>query len=341
MSEMAQRRILGIWLLLCAATVYFMIIVGGVTRLTQSGLSMVEWDPIMGVVPPLTHADWLVLFEKYQAFPEYQKINFGMSLDEFKSIFWWEYGHRVLGRLIGLIFFLPYLFFLFKGYIKGIWRWKLAGLFVLGGLQGLMGWYMVKSGLVDVPHVSQYRLVAHFSLALIIYGFMIWFVMDFFRTERLRHNSSPALLKTSLSVIVIIFIMLMSGGFVAGTKAGFIFNTFPLMDGQWVPNGLWAMSPWWKNLFENVVTIQFAHRFIAVLVALSVFFLLFKVYRETGDIRHYGVHYLLIALVIQLTLGIITLIKVVPVSWGAGHQAGAVALFTAALYVAHKVRKAE
>ena len=340
MSDIEQRRKLGVWLLLCALTVYLMIIVGGVTRLTQSGLSMVEWEPIMGVIPPITEVDWQAVFKKYQAFPEYQKINYGMSLQEFKSIFWWEYGHRVLGRLIGLIFLIPFLFFLFKGYIKGAWRWKLGGLFLLGGLQGLMGWYMVKSGLVDVPHVSQYRLVAHFSLALIIYGLMIWYMFDFFRTERLRKRPDVVLLKLSTILLIVIFIMLMSGGFVAGTRAGFIFNTFPLMDGQWVPNGLWVMSPWWQNLFENVVTIQFVHRLIAVLVTLAVLTLLVKVYKQQGSIIHYGSHYLLLVLLVQLCLGVITLVNVVPVGWAAGHQAGAVALFTAALYVSHKIRKA-
>ena len=180
-SEYQHAVALGVWLLLCSAVVYLMIVVGGVTRLTQSGLSMVEWEPIMGVIPPLNHEQWMDVFNKYRQSPEYIKINAGMSLAAFKEIFFWEYGHRVLGRFIGLIYFLPLLFFVVRGMVPKAWYARLFGLFVLGGLQGLMGWYMVKSGLVDIPHVSQYRLTAHLSLAFVIFGCMIWYGMDFLR----------------------------------------------------------------------------------------------------------------------------------------------------------------
>ncbi|MCL4160297.1 UNVERIFIED_CONTAM: hypothetical protein GTU68_054992, partial [Idotea baltica] len=252
----------------CAAVVYFMIVVGGITRLTQSGLSMVEWAPIMGTLPPIGEAAWLEVFNKYRAYPEYQKVNAGMSLADFKSIFWWEYGHRVLGRIIGLIYFIPLVFFLIKGMVPKHWRLRLFSLFVLGGLQGLMGWYMVKSGLVDVPHVSQYRLTAHLGLALVIFACMFWYGLDFLRGEqrRISQQASSTYLKLTAAAVIVVFIMMLSGGFVAGTKAGFIINTFPTMNGEWVPSNWMAMTPWWRNLFENAVAIQFVHRSIAVVV---------------------------------------------------------------------------
>lgn len=331
-----NRVVIGSWLLFCAAVVYLMIIVGGITRLTQSGLSMVEWAPIMGVLPPLTEAAWLDVFQKYKAFPEYQKVNFGMSLAEFKNIFWWEYGHRVLGRVIGLIYLLPLLYFMARGMIPRHWRLRFLGLFILGGLQGLMGWYMVKSGLVDNPHVSQYRLTAHLGLAVVIFTAMIWFAMDFLRGEQLHNRTSSNYRRLTLLTVVVVFLMMLSGGFVAGTKAGFIMNTFPTMNGQWLPDQLFAMSPVWRNLFENPVTVQFIHRFMALAVTLVVAFTLVASLRQSINTKS---QFLLITLVFQVTLGISALVMVVPVALGAAHQAGAVALLAAALYVAHAARK--
>jgi len=249
--------ILGYWLLICALFVYLMIIVGGVTRLTQSGLSMVEWSPIMGVLPPIGDTAWLEVFEKYKQFPEYQQVNVGMSLEAFKSIFWWEYGHRVLGRIIGLVYLLPLLLFITRGMVPKHWRLRLFFLFILGGIQGVMGWYMVKSGLVDVPHVSQYRLTAHLGLAIVIFACMFWFAMGFLRGETARPVAQidGFYNRVTVFVVFIVFIMMLSGGFVAGTKAGYVMNTFPKMNGEWVPNSLMALTPWWRNLFENVVTI--------------------------------------------------------------------------------------
>ena len=218
-SKYPHSLILGFWLLGCAAIVYLMIVVGGMTRLTQSGLSMVEWEPIMGIIPPIGEAAWLEVFAKYKTSPEYLKVNAGMSLEAFKGIFYWEYGHRVLGRVIGMIYLLPLLFFLAKGMVPRAWYARLFGLFILGGLQGLMGWYMVKSGLVDVPRVSQYRLTAHLGLALVIFAYMIWFAMDFLRGENKASHASPLYLKTTLASVIIVFVMMLSGGFVAGTKA--------------------------------------------------------------------------------------------------------------------------
>ena len=332
-----HRIALGLWLLACAAVVYLMIVIGGMTRLTQSGLSMVEWEPIMGVIPPIGEQAWQAVFAKYKTSPEYIKINAGMSLEAFKSIFYWEYGHRVLGRLIGLIYLLPLLFFLVRGMVTKSWYLRLFGLFILGGLQGLMGWYMVKSGLVDVPHVSQYRLTAHLGLALIIFACMLWYAMDFLRGDRCLYHASSAYLKLTALVVIIVFIMMLSGGFVAGTKAGFIMNTFPMMNGHWVPEGWLAMTPLWRNLFENAVTVQFVHRCVAIIVVFSVvasFFLSLGQRFKTSNI------WVLLIMLVQVCLGISALVLKVPLILGAAHQAGAVALLAASLYAAHRARKA-
>lgn len=327
---------LGIWLLICAAMVYLMVVVGGITRLTQSGLSMVEWAPIMGSLPPIGEAAWQQVFAKYQASPEYLKVNYGMTLAGFKSIFWWEYGHRVLGRFIGIIYLVPLLYFLLRGRVPKVWLPRLIALFILGGLQGLMGWYMVKSGLVDVPHVSQYRLTAHLGLALIIFATMLWFALDFLRGDTAHEKASQGYLLSCTWVVIIVFSMMLSGGFVAGTKAGFIMNTFPTMNGEWVPSALTALTPMWRNLFENAIAIQFIHRCLAMLVLLSVVGLFFhsaKQRFETGAI------WLLVIVVVQILLGISALVLTVPIALGAAHQAGAVALLSCAIWVAHLARR--
>lgn len=335
-ANKSHALVLGCWLLFCAAVVYLMIIVGGVTRLTQSGLSMVEWAPIMGIIPPLNEAQWLDVFDKYRTSPEYLKINAGMSLHAFKQIFYWEYGHRVLGRIIGLIYLLPLVVFLIKGMVPRAWYGRLFTLFILGGLQGLMGWYMVKSGLVDIPHVSQYRLTAHLGLALIIFSLMLWYAMDFLRGEQRRLSVTRQYLLASGAVVLVVFVMMLSGGFVAGTKAGFIMNTFPTMNGQWVPDGWLAMTPAWRNLFENAVTVQFMHRCIAVLVVFAVVVGFFQA--QSQSFKTYNGLVVGVAAV-QVSLGIAALVYQVPLALGAAHQAGAVALLSAALLVAHRARK--
>ena len=332
----SHRLILGFWLLGCAMVVYLMVVVGGMTRLTQSGLSMVEWAPIMGIIPPIGEAQWQEVFAKYKQSPEYIKINAGMSLEGFKRIFYWEYGHRVLGRVIGMIYLLPLLFFLVKGMVPKNWYFKLFALFILGGLQGLMGWYMVKSGLVDVPRVSQYRLTAHLGLALVIFTCMLWFAMDFLRGEQRIRHASPGYLKLTATVVIVVFLMMLSGGFVAGTKAGFIMNTFPLMNGHWVPEGWLAMTPTWRNFFENAITVQFFHRCFAVVVVICVFASFASSLKQRFQTANFLV---VLAMIVQVLLGISALVMKVPLVLGAGHQAGAVALLAAALFAAHKARK--
>jgi len=336
-----NHKHIAIWLLVCCATIFAMIILGGVTRLTGSGLSMVQWEPIMGVLPPLNQAQWEDAFLLYQQFPEYKLKNFAMSLGEFKSIFWFEYGHRLLGRSIGIIFLLPFLFFLVKGKIDKVLTPKLITMFVLGGLQGLMGWYMVKSGLVNDPHVSQYRLTAHLALAIIIYAYMFWVALDLLypRVDDKAKSSNRKLGQLSLIITMIIFITALSGGFVAGTRAGFAFNTFPLMDGRLIPVGLFELSPAWRNFFENIVTVQFNHRVLATLLFLIIpaFYWIARKSQQESHINT-GLHLLLAALALQLTLGITTLLLVVPVTLAAAHQAGAVILLTASTFVSHQLR---
>lgn len=335
-SQYQHALVLGGWLLFCAAFVYVMIVVGGITRLTQSGLSMVEWDPIMGIIPPLGEAQWLAVFDKYKQSPEYIKVNAGMTLEGFKQIFYWEYGHRVLGRVIGMIYFVPLVFFLVRGMVPRQWYGRLFGLFILGGLQGLMGWYMVKSGLVDAPHVSQYRLTAHLGLALVIFACMVWFALDFLRGEAKAEHASSAYLKSTALVVFVVFLMMLSGGFVAGTKAGFIINTFPTMNGDWIPQGWLTLQPAWRNLFENPIMVQFVHRSLAIVVVFAVlvsFCIALKQQFRTLNIL------VVLIMVLQVCLGISALVMRVPLELGAAHQAGAVALLAVALWVAHLARK--
>ena len=342
LSTPDSDKSIAIWLLICCATVFGMVVLGGVTRLTGSGLSMVQWAPIMGILPPLNQDAWQETFNLYQQFPEFQIKNFHMTLDDFKSIFWFEYAHRLLGRGIGIIFFLPFLFFFFTGKVNKSLTPKLLTMFVLGGLQGLMGWYMVKSGLVDDPHVSQYRLTAHLSLAIIIYAYMFWVALDLLspKISSVTIVKDPKLVRLSTIITSMVFITIMSGGFVAGTRAGFAFNTFPLMGGQWIPNGLFSVEPVWRNFFENIITVQFDHRVLATALFLLIPAFWLKTRKlELKPISKVSIHLLLAALALQIALGISTLLLIVPVSLAAAHQAGAVILLTAALFVNHQLRR--
>lgn len=327
---------IAIWLLICAAVIYGMIVLGGVTRLTGSGLSMVDWNPIMGIIPPLTDHQWQETFDAYKQFPEYQKVNSHMDVHDFKQIFVFEYSHRVLGRLIGMLFFFPFLFFLFKGKVKSSLKPKLWGLFVLGGLQGFMGWFMVKSGLVDMPRVSHLRLTAHLGLAVIIYGAMLWLAFSLLMGREVQVTSA-GLRRFSVALALLIFVMILSGGLVAGLDAGFAYNTFPLMDGRFFPVGLYNLDPWWKNIFNDITTVQFNHRLFAYLITILVLVFALRGFKKgaSGRIR-IGLGLLIACLVLQVALGISTLLMVVPVPLAAAHQAGAIALLSAAIFVANR-----
>jgi cytochrome c oxidase assembly protein subunit 15 len=326
----------------CCALVFAMVVLGGATRLTHSGLSIVEWQPIVGAVPPLNAAQWEETFAKYRATPEYQKVNAGMTLDEFKGIFWLEYFHRLLGRLIGLAFLVPFLYFLVRKRVGGSLAWKLAAIFLLGGLQGVVGWYMVKSGLVDDPRVSQYRLALHLGLAFVIYGAMLWTALDLREDARREAASGGAdrLRKLSLWITVTIALMVITGAFVAGIRAGLAYNTFPLMNGYVVPPGMFALDPWWKNFTSNVATVQFDHRVFAWLLAALVIALWVKALRA-GTPRRVQLlaHALLAAVAMQVSLGITTLLFAVPVALGVAHQGGALVVLTVALVLNHALRR--
>lgn len=337
----AQRdnRQLAYWLITVCAAIFVMVILGGVTRLTHSGLSMVEWDPIVGIIPPVNQADWQEAFQKYQQFPEYQ-ANAGMDLAAFKSIFWMEYIHRAWGRTIGFIFLVPFLYFLAKGKIRGPMVPKMIVMFLLGGMQGLLGWYMVKSGLVKDPHVSQYRLTAHLMAAFIIYGYIFWVALGllFPKPETIPVNARP-LRRFALIVTGLLAITVIAGGFVAGLRAGFTYNTFPLMDGRFIPNDFFALQPWYLNFFEDIAAVQFDHRLLAemLIIAIVLLWLMSRRY-HLPDRARIALRLLFAMGVVQVTLGISTLLLVVPVWLAATHQAGALLLFTLALNACHSLR---
>ena len=328
-------KLIARWLLTCAVVIFGMILLGGVTRLTDSGLSMVEWRPLMGIVPPLSQQDWQALFLKYQQFPEYQKINLGMTLGEFKVIFMYEYLHRVLGRLIGLLFFIPFVYFYFTRRISPQLLPKLLLMLFLGGCQGLMGWYMVKSGLVDVPHVSQYRLTAHLGLAIVIYAFIIWTALGLIN----KPSDQPSGLGRFACILSgLIFVMILSGGLVAGTRAGYAYSTWPLMGDSFIPPGLYAMTPIWLSAFEDITTIQFNHRIFAyIIAALMAGFAFVALRKNISPKARIGIYSMLFLLVVQITLGISTIIFHVPIAIAAAHQIVAVALLTASLFVSHSL----
>ncbi len=337
-SNIQNRRQIGIWLLICCVLIFCMVVLGGVTRLTGSGLSMVEWEPLMGILPPTNETEWQTVYEKYKQSPEYQKINIGMDLEGFKGIFWLEYLHRVLGRLIGVVFLLPFLFFLATRKVEKSLAPKLVVMFTLGALQGLLGWFMVKSGLVDIPHVSHYRLTAHLMLAVFIYGYILWTALGLLLSPSKGQEAFVLLRRLSYAVTGIVVITLASGGFVAGLKAGLAYNTFPLMDGRWIPEGIFNLEPWPVNFFDNTATVQFDHRLLAILAFICIAGLWFvaRRYRLPTHLR-YGMHTLLVMGLIQVGLGISTLLFYVPVSLAAIHQAGALLVFTIVLFIAHQL----
>ena len=333
-----------IWLTIVCSMVALMIVVGGITRLTESGLSMVDWRPIMGTLPPMTEGEWQSVFHAYQQFPEYQQNNQHMDLDGFKNIFYWEYGHRVLGRLIGLVYFLPLLVFLMMGKIRGTLALKLGAGLILGGLQGLMGWYMVKSGLVDIPRVSHYRLAAHLLLAMLIFAYLYWIILEIRPKQVLvAHNSTFSRLLYALSGISIL--QFLYGAFTAGSRAGYGFNTWPLMNESWIAEAVFYLDPWWLNLFESTATIQFLHRWIGAVVLVLAFLVCFISFskEELKNARKYALA-LVAVITAQFLLGVFTLIKIVPLGLASLHQFGAcVVLVTLVrlIYIVHASKAVE
>ncbi len=335
------RRAVAVWLFVCCLMVFATLVVGGVTRLTHSGLSIVRWQPIVGAVPPLSRSDWQVAFAQYQKTPEFLQVNRHMDIGEFKHIFWWEYAHRLLGRSIGVVFLLPFLYFLARRRIERQLVPRLAGIFVLGGLQGAMGWYMVSSGLVDDPRVSQYRLAAHLGLAFVIFAAMFWVALGLVneREETPRPGRAAALQRFAAWLALIVFTMVEAGAFLAGLHGGLAYNTFPAMNGHFVPPDMFALSPWFANFFNNPSAAQFDHRLIAWLLILLVPSFWLSSRRTALPPRaRLAANLLLLAFALQVGLGIATLLLVVPVPLAACHQAGAMVLFATVLWVNHELR---
>jgi len=337
-----NRRAVRTWLLAVAALVFAMVVVGGATRLTESGLSIVEWQPVAGALPPSSEAQWQAQFEKYKTIPQYQTVNPGMSLDAFKTIFWWEWTHRLLGRLIGVAFLLPFLWFLRKGRVEPRLRGRLWMIFGLGAFQGAVGWWMVASGLAGRVEVSQYRLAFHLTLACLIYVALVWAAQ--WRVPR-SGTPTPARLRSSAKfLLALVLAQIYLGALVAGLRAGLIYNTWPLIDGQLVPpaSQLLFNEPWWRNFFENPLTVQFDHRLVA-------YALLGVAILHAVDVRRslprgaalLGALALAAAVALQAALGILTLLEQAPLALALMHQAMAMIVLTIATLHAQRMTASE
>jgi len=335
----ASSRAVAAWLFACCALVFAMVVVGGVTRLTHSGLSIVEWQPVAGAIPPLGEADWQAEFGKYKLSPEFRQRNFDMTLAEFKGIFWWEFVHRLLGRVVGVVFLVPLLWFAARGQVRGALAWRLAAIFALGGIQGAVGWLMVKSGLVDDPRVSSPRLAAHLGMAVLIYGAILWTALDLHAP---REGWAPAALsRFARALLALVFAMILTGALVAGIHAGYAYNTFPTMDGHWIPPEVLSLEPWWRNFVYNMATVQLVHRALAVSLVALVLVLWWRIDSD-GRVRDRARAWnqaLVVAAIVQVSLGIATLLLRVPIWLAALHQAGALLVFTGAIGLRHALRR--
>jgi heme a synthase len=326
-----RRRAIQLWLYAVAALVFAMVLVGGATRLTESGLSITEWRPVMGAVPPLTEAQWQEEFEKYRAIPQYRAVNAGMSLAAFKTIYWWEWTHRLIGRAIGVVFLLPFLWFLWRGWIAPPLRTRLWVVFGLGALQGAVGWWMVASGLADRIEVSQYRLAAHLVLACLIYVALIWTAHGL--DERATVHTGARLRVGALMLLILVLAQIYLGALVAGLRAGYAYNTWPLIDGGFVPDAsrLFFNVPVWRNFFENTLTVQFDHRMLAYAILLVALVHAFDARRSLkAGAAVAGAVMLALAVTVQALLGIATLLLAVPLALALLHQAMAMVVLTVA-----------
>ena len=339
----ADDRAIGVWLLVCCAMIFAMAVIGAITRLTESGLSIMEWAPVTGTLPPLSAAEWERVFAIYRRIPEYTELNRDMTLTEFKTIFWWEYVHRLWGRAIGVVFLVPFLWFLLRGRIRRALAPHLVVMFLLGGLQGALGWYMVASGFTERTDVSQYRLVAHLGAAVAIYLYILWVALGLLlpNIEASPDPRAGALRRLLVALTALALTTLASGGFVAGTNAGLVYNTFPLMDGAWVPAGYGQIEPWALNLFENQIAVQFNHRLLAVAtLGLAGLLWLWSRRLELRARVRQACDLVLAMAALQFGLGVATLLLVVPVGLAALHQAGALGLVTLALWAVFVLRPA-
>jgi len=334
----AKPRAIAVWLLSVAALVFLMIVVGGITRLTESGLSMVDWRPVTGLLPPLSDEAWRAAFEAYKTSPQYRIVNQGMSLADFKTIFWWEYIHRLLGRVIGLAYALPLAVFWLRRRIPRGYKGRLLGLLALGALQGGLGWFMVRSGLVDVPEVSHLRLTAHLTLAFVIFALLVWTALDL--TAKRSGGKDAGLRRLAQTVVGLVFLQVIMGGLVAGLRAGHVYNTWPLMDGGFLPDLAFSMQPWWRNVIDNAALVQFNHRIGAYLMVVTAVVLFLRSMRaRVAAPDRLGAVLLLAVVLAQTSIGIATLLSSVPVGLGVVHQGGAAVVLFMALLVAHGHRR--
>ena len=329
-----QPRAIALWLLGVAVMVFAMVVVGGITRLTESGLSIVEWAPVSGTLPPLSEAAWTAEFEAYKATPQYAQVNTGMSLAEFKNIYFWEYVHRLLGRVIGLAFALPLLWFAVRRAIPTGYGWRLVALLALGGLQGFIGWWMVASGLVNVPEVSHIRLAVHLMNALLILGALVWVALDLLRLNK-DADAQPARVPTlAIWAFAILAMQIMFGAYVAGLEAGYAFSTWPLMGDSWFPEGAPMLEPWLRNFVDNPIVVQFVHRWLAFAVAVVVLLVARDTWRRGAQLP---AMLLVFTLAAQIMLGILTLLTGVALSIAAAHQGMAALLLAALVLAAHRI----
>jgi cytochrome c oxidase assembly protein subunit 15 len=320
------------WLVTIVILIAIMALVGGATRLTESGLSIVEWKPVTGTLPPLNPEQWTQAFDAYKAIPQYHELNAGMNLSEFKTIYWWEWSHRLLGRVIGVAFLLPFLWFLWRRALSADLRLRLWLIFGLGALQGVVGWWMVASGLSERVEVSHYRLATHLMLALLIFSAIVWTLR---RMAQGSPSGASARLKiTGVALLVLTFVQLYLGALLAGLRAGRVYNTWPEIDGALIPSTarLFFEAPWWRNLFDNTLTVQFEHRMVAyALFVLAILHAIDAVLSRAATTAVNGALWLAAAVTLQAALGILTLLNQVPVSLGLAHQAVAMSVLTLAI----------
>ncbi len=341
-----RRRVLGLWLTLWAAMVLLIVVIGGITRLTESGLSITEWAPVTGVLPPLSEEAWRRAFTAYQQIPEYQQLNRGMTLQEFKTIYFWEYLHRLWARLIGLVLAVSLIVFWARRWLTRPLATRLVTLLVLTGAQGALGWIMVVSGLAERTDVSQYRLAAHLGLALVIYVIAVWTAADLLRAPRSVAEQEEAHVPVTLRKLagifaVLVFLTALAGALVAGIDGGRAYNSFPLMGGRLIPAGYFAVEPWWKNFFENVPAVQFNHRWIGVLTFGGILLLWLRGRARAPKRSRRWLDLLPIVALAQVGLGIATLLLAVPIVIAALHQAGAVLLLTVSVLFYHGLTREE
>jgi cytochrome c oxidase assembly protein subunit 15 len=345
LSSSAETRVrtdsgVGLWLFVIAGLIGLMVVIGGLTRLTGSGLSITEWQPVTGVIPPLSDAQWQAEFGKYQGTPQYELLNRGLGLAGFKAIYWWEWTHRLLGRVLGFVFLVPFLLFLRQHRIDRGIAVRLAIIFVLGAAQGVLGWWMVQSGLTGARvAVSQYRLAAHLGLAMILFGYVFWTALEIGGARRTGIAAAMRFRPIALALVGLIFVQIILGAFMAGLDAGRAFSTWPTYAGAWIPVGLFDLSPWWINHFENHALVHFQHRTVGYLVAFVVVGLYMALRSRGADkpLKIAGIHAVVLT-VLQIALGVFTVVSQVALPLAALHQICALGLFGAAIWWAYALK---